>query len=236
MKLTPLKTITIIQPILEEAHLEHILIRYFIAGPFEVMTYLLADLESGEAVVIDPAGRLEEIKQIVESNSLEVKLVVATHGHVDHILELKGFQSAFGSKAAMHDLDHRLLKEGYDSLFGDISEFKELAINHYLEDNQIIYLGKHPIKVLHTPGHTPGSVCLLIENNIFTGDTLFVGAVGRTDLKGGSFETLLDSIKRKILPLPDETIVWPGHDYGDTPTSTIGRERQENPYITDFLL
>lgn len=216
--------------------MDPILIKYFIAGPFEVMTYLVADLESGEAMVIDPAGRLEEIKHLVETNSLKVKLIVATHCHVDHILMLKEFQDAFKAEVAMHKLDHQMLKEGYDSLFGDIGEFKKIDVHIYLEEEQVLYLGNKPIRILHTPGHTPGSVCLLMGNNLFTGDTLFVGAVGRTDLKGGSFETLLDSIKRKILTLPEETIVWPGHDYGDTPTSTIGRERQENPYITDFLL
>ncbi len=92
------------------------------------------------------------------------------------------------------------------------------------------------MKVLHTPGHTPGCICLYADGNVFTGDTLFVGAVGRTDLPGGSLDILLDSLKKQLITLPPETIVWPGHDYGETPTSTIGREMQENPYITDFIL
>ena len=92
------------------------------------------------------------------------------------------------------------------------------------------------LEFVHTPGHTPGAVCLLAENNLFTGDTLFVGAVGRTDLPGGSMETLLKSIENKLLPLPGETIIWPGHHYGDTPTSTLAHEMETNPYITDFIL
>jgi hydroxyacylglutathione hydrolase len=89
--------------------------------------------------------------------------------------------------------------------------------------------------VIHTPGHTPGGICLYARNNLFTGDTLFVGAAGRTDLPGGSLDVLLDSLQHKILPLPEETVIWPGHDYGDRPTSTLGREKKTNPYFTDFF-
>lgn len=90
--------------------------------------------------------------------------------------------------------------------------------------------------LIHTPGHTPGSVCFLANGNLFTGDKLFVSAVGRTDLTGGSLDTLLESLEKRLIILPGETVIWPGHDYGDTPTSTIAREMEENPYITDFLL
>jgi hydroxyacylglutathione hydrolase len=103
-----------------------------------------------------------------------------------------------------------------------------------VRDGDLIAFGQETLKVIHTPGHTPGGICLYGRNNLFTGDTLFVGAVGRTDLPGGSLETLLQSLKDKIITLPDETVVRPGHDYGDQPTSTIGREKKTNPYLTDF--
>lgn len=212
------------------------IIEYFIAGPFEVMTYLVADPLSKEALIIDPAGRLEEIQRRVGSEELRVRYLILTHCHVDHLLAIQDFKEAFSAKVAMHHLDKELLQEGYDSLFGDISQFQRVPIDISLTDDQILECGGLRLKVIHTPGHTPGSICILLGNNLFTGDTLFVGAVGRTDLKGGSFDTLLRSIKERILPLPDDTIIWPGHDYGDTPTSTIGREKSENPYITDFLL
>ncbi len=105
-----------------------------------------------------------------------------------------------------------------------------------LKDGDVIEAGTLRIEVIHTPGHTPGSVCFLINGNLFTGDTLFVGAVGRTDLPGGSLDILLKSLEQKLMTLPKETIVWPGHDYGETPATTIGREIKENPYITDFIL
>ncbi len=211
-------------------------ITYLISGAFEVMTYLVVDLASKEAMVIDPAGNLIRFKGIVEKEGLQVKYIVATHCHIDHILELKAFKESFGGLVCMNPLDHELLRTGYHSLFGDISEFQDINVELYLNEGVRLKLGKQEFLVLHTPGHTPGSICLFCNGNLFTGDTLFVGAVGRTDLKGGSFETLLSSIKEKILPLPDNTIIWPGHDYGDAPTSTVGREKRENPYITDFIL
>jgi glyoxylase-like metal-dependent hydrolase (beta-lactamase superfamily II) len=105
-----------------------------------------------------------------------------------------------------------------------------------LKDGDVLEVGKLKIEVLHTPGHTPGSVCYLVEGNLFSGDTLFVGAAGRTDLIGGSLDTLLESLEKRLIVLPGETVVWPGHNYGESPTSTIAREMQENVYITDFIL
>jgi glyoxylase-like metal-dependent hydrolase (beta-lactamase superfamily II) len=103
-----------------------------------------------------------------------------------------------------------------------------------VRDGDFLKIGQTGLKVIHTPGHTPGSICLYGDGNLFTGDTLFVGAVGRTDLKGGSLDTLLASL-RKLISLPSETRVWPGHNYGDAPVSTLAREMKTNPYITDFL-
>ena len=104
-----------------------------------------------------------------------------------------------------------------------------------VSDGDTIPFGKETLTVIHTPGHTPGGICLFTDGNLFTGDTLFVGAVGRTDFPGGSMETLLRSIGEKILSLPDDTVIWPGHDYGSRPSSTVGDEKRHNPYITDFL-
>ena len=105
-------------------------------------------------------------------------------------------------------------------------------VDSAVRDGDLISFGQEALKVIHTPGHTPGGICLYGRNNLFTGDTLFVGAVGRTDLPGGSLETLLQSLKDKIITLPEETVIRPGHDYGDQPTSTIAREKKSNPYLT----
>ncbi|MFN3535353.1 MAG: MBL fold metallo-hydrolase, partial [Desulfatiglandales bacterium] len=185
------------------------IIDYFIAGPFEVMTYLVGDPISKEAAIIDPAGRLSDMKRLVEEGDLLVRYIILTHCHVDHILALKEYKEVFSAPVAMHESDIQLLKEGYDSLFGDITQFQSVGVDLPLRDGDILSLGNMEMKVLHTPGHTPGSICILIDGNLFTGDTLFVGAVGRTDLKGGSFDRLLKSIKERILPLPDDTVIWP---------------------------
>jgi glyoxylase-like metal-dependent hydrolase (beta-lactamase superfamily II) len=105
-----------------------------------------------------------------------------------------------------------------------------------VEDGDTIPFGNETLTVVHTPGHTPGGICLYTDGNLFTGDTLFVGAVGRTDFPGGSMETLLQSIQAKILSLPEDTVVWPGHDYGSQPTSTVAFEKKHNPYITDLIM
>ena len=99
-----------------------------------------------------------------------------------------------------------------------------------LEDNDIIAIGKTELKVLHTPGHTPGSICIYVKGHVFTGDTLFVQAVGRTDLPGGSSKQLLNSVHKKIYTLPEDTTIWPGHDYGPSPSSTVAAEKQNNPF------
>ena len=108
-------------------------------------------------------------------------------------------------------------------------------IDRQVRDGDRLPVGQVEFTVLHTPGHTPGGICLYTPGHLFTGDTLFVDNAGRTDLPGSSLQQLVDSIQHKILPLPDDTIIWPGHDYGDTPTSTLAQQKSDNPYITDFL-
>jgi glyoxylase-like metal-dependent hydrolase (beta-lactamase superfamily II) len=146
-------------------------------------------------------------------------------------------KTIFSVPVGMHEADDRFFSDD------DIRKktTRELGLpppkpaDMLFKDGDFIQVGNLSITVIHTPGHTPGSSCYLVEKNLFTGDTLFVGAVGRTDLTGGNLDTLLESLK-KLIKLPSDTTIWPGHDYGDTTTSTIGREIRENPYITDFLL
>jgi len=207
-------------------------------GPFQVMTYLVACPETREAVIIDPAGEEDKILALVQTQGVIVKYILNTHGHSDHVLGNPKLKEVLNVPVCMHEAD--------DRFFSDPSvrekSSQELGLpppdpaDIRLKNEDVIKVGTLDIKVIHTPGHTPGSVCYLIDGNLFCGDTLFVGAVGRTDLIGGSLETLLESLEKKLIVLPKETVVWPGHDYGDTPTSTIGREMEENPYITDFIL
>lgn len=207
-------------------------------GPLQVLTYLVGCSHTREAVIIDPAGEEQRISWLIEEDGLRVKYILNTHGHADHVLANQRLKQMLSAPTCMHELDdhffsQKVVREEPSKEFGrlpaDPADMK-------LKDGDVLVVGNLRIEVIHTPGHSPGSVCFLVSGNLFTGDTLFVGAVGRTDLAGASLDTLLDSLEKKLLVLPPETVVWPGHDYGETPTSTIGREMGENPYITDFIL
>lgn len=218
--------------------MDNVIIHQIPTGPFQVFTYLVACPRTREAVLIDPAGEDERLLSMIESENLKVKYILNTHGHADHILGNEKLKSVLSVPVCMHEVDDDFFsQEDVRSL----SE-KELGLapcgspDIRLKDGDLMEVGSLKIEVIHTPGHTPGSVCYMVNKNLFTGDTLFVGAAGRTDLVGGSIETLLRSIEKKLLHLPDDTVVWPGHDYGETPSSSMGREKEENIYITDFLL
>jgi hydroxyacylglutathione hydrolase len=214
------------------------IVKQILLGPFQVMTYLVACPHTREAVIIDPAGEEDKILDLIQTQGMKVKYILNTHGHSDHVLGNAKLKEILKVPVCMHEADDRFFS---DKAVREKSS-KELGLpppdpaDIRLKDEDTVEVGTLKITVIHTPGHTPGSVCYLIDGNLFCGDTLFVGAAGRTDLIGGSLETLLESLEKKLIVLPKETIVWPGHDYGDTPTSTIGREMQENPYITDFIL
>jgi hydroxyacylglutathione hydrolase len=214
------------------------IVKQILLGPFQVMTYLVACPHTREAVIIDPAGEEDKILDLIQTQGMKVKYILNTHGHSDHVLGNAKLKEILKVPVCMHEADDRFFS---DKAVREKSS-KELGLpppdpaDIRLKDEDTVEVGTLKITVIHTPGHTPGSVCYLIDGNLFCGDTLFVGAAGRTDLIGGSLETLLESLERRLIVLPKETIVWPGHDYGDTPTSTIGREMQENPYITDFIL
>ena len=207
-------------------------------GPLQVLTYLVACPQTKEAVIIDPAGEEEKISALIEEEDVKVKYILNTHGHADHVLANQRLKQMLSVPTSMHELDDQFFSQK-DAREESSKEFglpPSEPVDIKLKDGDVLEVGTLKINVIHTPGHTPGSVCYLVNGNLFTGDTLFVGAVGRTDLTGASLDILLDSLERKLLPLPPETIVWPGHDYGETPTSTIDREMEENPYITDFIL
>jgi glyoxylase-like metal-dependent hydrolase (beta-lactamase superfamily II) len=217
---------------------EKIVIRQIAVGPLQVLTYIVACPRTKEAVVIDPAGEEERIWVLAEEEGMRVKYILNTHGHSDHVLANERLKALLSVPTCMHEDDDRFFAR-QDIREASIKEFglaPAEAVDIRLKHGDILEVGDLKIEVIHTPGHTPGSVCFLVQGNLFTGDTLFVGAVGRTDLAGASLDTLLKSLEERLMPLPKKTVIWPGHDYGETPTSTIGREIEENPYITDFIL
>lgn len=177
-------------------------------GNMQNFTYILED-DSGEAIILDPSWNLDEIEQVITRKALTVKYIVNTHHHFDHTLGNEAISKITGAKIIQHEsstLDH------------DIS----------VSDGHSIKFGNSELKVLHTPGHSKDSICLVGDGKIFTGDTLFVGNCGRVDLPGGSAKELYHSLLDILTKLDDDLILYSGHNYGSTPSSTIGNEKQTN--------
>lgn len=180
-----------------------------VKGHGDNFSYIIADETILQAIVIDPNFNSDLIARIVRERGLQVKYVVNTHQHADHIAGNMEIKSLFNSKIVAHELARTR---------------KDVSV----VDGQILTFGNQTARVIHTPGHSPDSICLLVENKLLTGDTLFVGECGRTDLPGGSAGDLYDSLFGKLMKLDDNIEVYPGHDYGWKPHSTIGEEKRTN--------
>ncbi|MFP7755436.1 MBL fold metallo-hydrolase [Thermodesulfobacteriota bacterium B35] len=201
-------------------------------GEMEVFCYILGCGESNTGVVIDPGGDVDRILARIEKLGLDVRWIINTHCHPDHTCGNGGLQEATGAGIVLHADDVALLTDPEAAAcFARMGLPPSPPADLVVTDGDILRAGRLEIEVLHTPGHTPGSICLLCRDNLFTGDALFVGSAGRVDLPGGDFNVLITALAHKIAPLPDATIIRPGHDYGDTPVSTVGREKRENPFL-----
>lgn len=201
-------------------------------GFMEVFCYLVASSSTKEALLIDLAGDEDRVVERIKQKDLVLKYVVNTHGHPDHSCGNAKVKALTGSKIIMHKLDDEMFNSAEGQAVARQWGFTPSPpADITVEDGDEIVLGDVSLKVIHTPGHSPGGICLLGDGNLFTGDTLFVGSIGRTDLPGASMPQFMNSIKESLLTLPGETIVWPGHDYGVKPSSTIEEERRTNPWL-----
>jgi glyoxylase-like metal-dependent hydrolase (beta-lactamase superfamily II) len=197
-----------------------------------VFCYLVGDENTRTCAVIDPAFETDRILSEAERMQYRITHIINTHGHSDHTAGNRAIKAATGAKLLIHELDAGRLGKMMHTTFSRILGGKgSPRADGLLHDADLIRVGQTRLRILHTPGHTPGSVCLFADGHLFTGDTLFVGAVGRIDLPGGSRLQMRMSLREKIFTLPGDTIVWPGHDYGPTPRSTIAHERNTNPFI-----
>jgi len=202
-----------------------------VVDPLGVNCIVLGDEETKTGVVVDPGGDAADILAAVARHGLDIKYILNTHGHFDHIGANGAVQEKTGAELLIHEEDFPMLTRAKKSaaMYGCTVEESPQPTG-YLSDGMKIEFGGHTIDVLHTPGHTPGgcSLYLAAEGIVITGDTLFADSVGRTDLPGGSTRTLITSIRQKLLTLPEETVVWPGHG----PSTTIRREKHGNPFLT----
>ena len=201
-------------------------------GADKVFCYILACEESREAVVIDPCGDEYRILALINELHLKPLFIINTHCHPDHTCGNKVIKEETGAQIVRHEADELLLHDSSaQEYFNRQGYSPSPPADRIVFDNDQLVFGNYVLRVIHTPGHSPGSICLYADGNLFTGDSLFVGAAGRVDVPGGDFATLIESLSGKIAILPDETVIWPGHDYGISITSTVGREKKENPYL-----
>jgi len=203
-------------------------------GPLQCNCVVLGDEASREGVVIDPGDQAERIEDVLDQGKLDLKYILHTHGHIDHILAADHLRRRRGGTVCIHESD-RFLWEGVQmqGSFLGLRVEPPGQVDRFLKEGDVIPFGPHRLKVIETPGHTPGSVCFHLERPplIFTGDTLFSRGIGRTDLWGGSYPGILASIRDRLFTLDEETLVHPGHG----PGSTIGEERRANPFRRDIV-
>ncbi len=203
------------------------IVKKLVVGPFASNCYIIGSESNKEGVIIDPGAEAEEILKNVKDLGLNIKFIVLTHGHIDHIGALKEVKETTGAEVAIHTDEAKSLHErSLATVFG-LSYPPPPPPDRLLKGGDSIDIGDLHLLVVHTPGHSRGGICLLGEGVVFSGDTLFNFGIGRYDLPGGNGNQLMDSIHTKLMILPDNTIVCPGHG----PDTTIGTERRGNPFL-----
>lgn len=204
------------------------LLHAFVTGPLETNTYLVGDRAAGEVLVIDPGGDPGEILAFLARERLRCRFVVNTHGHFDHISGNRELSSTTGAPVLAHEDDAPMFgKAAAQARFFMLHADNSPQPERFLRDREEVRVGAVSLRVVHTPGHSPGSITLVAPGVAFCGDLVFHGSVGRTDLPGGSERVLLDSIRRQIMILPDDTVLYPGHG----PETTVGLEKRQNPFF-----
>jgi glyoxylase-like metal-dependent hydrolase (beta-lactamase superfamily II) len=204
------------------------IIKQITVGPFQMNVYIIHQSGSNECLLIDPSDELERIYDYIDQNNLQPVAIVNTHAHIDHIRFTKNIQDKYELPfyLAQEELPllENLVRQG--AMYG-IETAEPPQVTHTLTECDALSVGSFSFKVLHAPGHSPGSMCFLFDKDIIAGDVLFYDSIGRTDLYMGDYDLLIQSIQTKLLTLPDDTRVYPGHG----PQTTIGRERQYNPFL-----
>jgi hydroxyacylglutathione hydrolase len=202
-----------------------------VVGPLACNCYVVGDEVTRQAIVIDPGDDADELAAEIVSRGLTITAIVATHAHFDHIVAAERLRAATGAPFMLHDEDRPLLDWMQESgrLFLGVELPDPPEVDTSVTEGDRITAGTVELEVVHTPGHSPGSISLVAPDSVFSGDTLFAGSIGRTDLPGGDGQALLDAVRSKLFPLGESLMVYPGHG----PTTTLGTERASNPFVGD---
>jgi hydroxyacylglutathione hydrolase len=199
-------------------------------GLLQVNCYIIGDEQTKEAVVIDPGGDEDEILDALKYHQLNLKYIIDTHGHFDHVDANQPLKAATGAQILIHEADAQMLSQpSAEAMLFTGNRLRTSQADVLLKEDDVISFGAYRLKVLHTPGHTPGGISLVMEGQpyVYVGDLLFNGSIGRTDFPGGSFEALITAVRNKIFTLGDNYTVYPGHG----PVTTVGHERKYNPFF-----
>jgi glyoxylase-like metal-dependent hydrolase (beta-lactamase superfamily II) len=199
-------------------------------GPLLCNCSVMGDDITREAMVIDPGDDIDDVLDLIRKHNLRVKQIVITHAHIDHVGGAMKLRTATGAPILLNQNDYALLKMlDMQAAWLGMAKPGKVEVDQSIGQSDTVRAGSLQANVIHTPGHTEGSICLYFpaDKKLIAGDTLFAGSIGRTDLPGGSFEKIINSLREKLLALPDETIVVPGHG----PLTTVGEERESNPFL-----
>jgi glyoxylase-like metal-dependent hydrolase (beta-lactamase superfamily II) len=207
-----------------------------LVGRFGVFCYLVTDPGTREAMLVDPGAEPGRILGRVRERDARVRWIVCTHAHPDHVGAAARVKKDTGASVVIHRKEAETLGKLNHRVLVRLMGGKPVGDADVLvEGGDRLEIGPRAVGVLHTPGHSPGGICLLAEGHLFSGDTLFVGGVGRTDLPRSSWDELSASLREKVLSLPGNTRIWPGHDYGSTPTNLLDAEKKTNPFLKEIL-
>jgi len=208
------------------------ILKTLVVGPIQANSYILGCERTRQAAVIDPGGDADKILITLADNRLRCLYIINTHGHFDHAADNKRIKEVTGAQILIHRADApMILNQRTNGKMWNMSIDNSPSPDRFLEEGDIITFGDLSLKVLHTPGHSPGGISLVTDKMVFVGDTLFAGSIGRTDFPGGDEEGLLRNVREKIFTLGDDVIIYPGHG----PRTTVGRERKTNPFFARWL-
>jgi glyoxylase-like metal-dependent hydrolase (beta-lactamase superfamily II) len=212
-----------------EPHVSELILRGLVVGAFAENCWIIGNRRTGEAICVDPGDQADEILALARDMGVQIKAIANSHAHIDHVLGVRGVREASGARFLLHPADIEILRgtAASASRWAGMDVESPPDPDGLLAEGDDVEVGGVKLRVIHTPGHTQGSVCFYADGIVFAGDTLFAGSIGRTDLPGGDYDQEIASICERLLALPDETIVLPGH----MEQTTIGHERQRNPYV-----